>query len=74
LESHNCTPVIPGRKSRKKQIIYDKELYKKRGLIERIFGKIKENSRLAVRKEKSDRNFLSMIALALVKIAIKIIS
>ncbi|MDR1129161.1 MAG: transposase [Treponema sp.] len=40
---------------------YGKEKYKKRGLIERIFGKLKENRRLAVRYEKSDINFLGFI-------------
>jgi hypothetical protein len=48
LEGNNNLPVIPGRRNRKEQIEYDKEKYKKRGLIERIFGKLKENRRLAV--------------------------
>lgn len=74
LRGQNCTPVIPSRGNRKEEIVYDKELYKQRGLIERIFGKIKENGRLAVRKEKSDRHFLSMIALACVRMIIKLIS
>jgi transposase len=67
LRENNNTPVIPGRKNRKEPIEYDRELYKKRGLIERIFGKIKENRRLAVRYEKSDINFLNFIMLALIK-------
>ena len=67
LYSQNCTPVIPGKKNRKLPVIHDEELYKRRGLIERIFGKIKENSRLSMRKEKSDCNFLAMIGMALVK-------
>ena len=74
LRSQNCEPVIPGKKNRKVPVVYDEDLYKQRGLIERIFGKIKENSRLAVRREKSDRNFLAMIGMALIKIACKIIS
>jgi hypothetical protein len=45
LGSNNNDPVIPGRKNRKKPIEYDKEKYKKRGYIERVFGKIKENRR-----------------------------
>jgi transposase len=39
------------------EIVYDREKYKNRSLIERIFGKIKENRRLTVRYEKSDINF-----------------
>ena len=68
LEGNNNTPVIPGRKNRKKGIVYDRQRYKKRGLIERIFGKIKENRRLAVRYEKSDINFPGFILFAFIKI------
>jgi hypothetical protein len=34
----NKVPVIHGRRNRKKSIEYDKEKYKKRGLMERIFA------------------------------------
>jgi transposase len=68
LEGNNNTPVIPGRKNRKEAIVYDRERYKRRGIIERIFGKIKENRRLAVRYEKSDINFLNFILVAFIKI------
>ena len=68
LESRNNIPVIPGRISRKIEIKYDTKLYKKRNLIERIFGKIKENRRLAVRFEKSDMIFLAFITIAFLKI------
>jgi putative transposase len=68
LEGNNNEAVIPGRKNRKEAITYDKEKYKKRGMIERIFGKIKENRRLTVRYEKSDINFLGFIFIAFIKI------
>lgn len=68
LRSNNNIPVIPGRKNRKAKILYDKEIYKLRRRIEMFFGKIKENRRLAVRYEKSDSMFLSMIAVAIIKI------
>ena len=68
LGLQDCEAVIPGRKLHKKEIIYDKSLYRKRNLIERIFGKMKENRRLALRFDKSDINFLSFIAIALIKI------
>jgi transposase len=61
LEGNNNTAVIPGRRNRNEEIVYDKEVYKKRGLIERICGKLKENRRLTVRYEKSDINFLGFI-------------
>ena len=68
LESNNNIPVIPGRKNRKEPVEYDRERYKRRGFIERIFGKLKENRRLAVRYEKSDANFLGFVLFAFLKI------
>ncbi len=73
LRSNNNTPVIPGRKNRKIPISYDKTLYKLRRKIEIFFGKLKENKRLAMRYYKSDQSFMSFIALAAVKILLKLI-
>ena len=67
LESNNNIPVIPSRKNRKIQIIYDNNIYKLRKRIEIFFGKIKENRRLAVRYEKLDSTFLGFIAMAIIK-------
>jgi hypothetical protein len=41
---------------------------KKRGLIEKIFGKVKENRRLTAGYEKSDINLLGFILAAFIKI------
>jgi transposase len=68
LEGNNNKVVIPGRRNRREEIAYDREEYKKRGEVERIFGKIKENRRLVVRYEKSDINFLGFIFIAFIKI------
>ncbi len=35
-------PCIPGRKSRKRPVKYDKRRYKRRNRIERMFGKLKD--------------------------------
>jgi transposase len=68
LRSQNNVPVIPGRKNRKVEIVYDKVMYKLRGGIERYFGKLKENKRLCLRFDKEDKAFLSFIAIAAIKI------
>jgi transposase len=68
LSSGRNIPVIPGRSNRNIPVQYDKELYKKRGLIETHFGKLKENRRLSMRYDKSDLNFLAFIAMAAIKI------
>ena len=65
LRSNNNVPVIPGRKNRKVKIIYDKTIYKLRRHIEILFGKLKENRRLAVRYDKLDATFLAFIAIAI---------
>ena len=68
LEICGNEAVIRSKKTRKVKIPYDKFLYKLRGFIERIFGKLKENRRLSIRFEKSDLNFLNMIILGFIKI------
>lgn len=67
LQANNNIPVIPGRKNRKVAVLYDKTVYKLRQRIERFFGRIKENRRLAVRYEKLDATFLGFIAIAIVE-------
>jgi transposase len=67
LRAQNNTPVIPGRKNRKVKIEYDKCIYTLRSRIEQLFGKLKENKRLAMRYEKSDTVFLAFIAAAIIK-------
>jgi len=42
LVDKGTTPCIPGRKSRKKTVNYDKRRYKRRNRIERIFGRLKD--------------------------------
>ena len=54
-------PVIPGRKNRKKEIIYDKEKYKFRHVVENAFCSLKQFRSIATRYEKLASNFLSMI-------------
>jgi hypothetical protein len=67
LESNNNIPVIPGHKNRKIQIIYDNNIYKLQKRIEILFGKIKQNRRLAVCYKKLDLTFLGFIAVDIIK-------
>jgi transposase len=57
-------PCIPGRKSRKKTVKYDKRRYTRRNRIERMFGRLKDWRRVATRYDRSPTVFLSAIALA----------
>jgi len=48
-------------------IEYNEELYKVRVAVERVFGKLKENRRLALRYEKSDLSFLGFVLFGFLK-------
>ena len=56
--------VIPPKKNRKEQRLYDKELYKARHLIENFFCRLKQYRAIATRYDKTARNFLAAIYLA----------
>jgi transposase len=64
LVDRGTTPCIPGRKSRKKTVKYDKRRYKQRNRIERMFGRLKDWRRIATRYNRSPTVFLSAMALA----------
>ena len=51
--------VIPPSPSRALKPDYDEGLYKERNLVERFFGRLELNRRLATRYEKTARNYLS---------------
>jgi len=64
LRQAGAVPVIPGRISRKRQIVYDKARYRERHRIENAFCRIKDFRRVATRYDKLAANFLSAVALA----------
>lgn len=53
--------VISQRPRRKAPLQIDREIYKWRHLIENFFAKLKEFKAIAMRSDKTDRNFSSMI-------------
>ena len=60
----DTTPVIPGRRSRKRTIRYDQQRYRGRHLVENAFCRLKDFRRVATRYDKLAANFLSAVALA----------
>jgi transposase len=64
LRLAGTVPVIPGRRSRKRAIRYDKQRYRDRHLIENAFCRLKDFRRVATRYDKLAANFLSGVALA----------
>jgi transposase len=63
LADQGMTAVIPSNRSRSSAILYDKELYKERHLVECFINKIKHFRRIATRYDKTATSFLSMLCL-----------
>ncbi len=63
LREVGATPVIPGRRNRKKAIRYDKRRYRDRHLVENAFCRLKDFRRVATRYDKLAANFMSAVAL-----------
>ncbi len=64
LKKEGIKPVIPGKSNRKKRIRHDKKEYKKRKVIERCFGRLKDFRRIATRYDKLAQNFFSALCFA----------
>lgn len=58
------TPVLPGRRNRKRTIRYDKQRYRELHLVENAFYRLADFRRVATRYDKLANNFLSGVALA----------
>jgi transposase len=63
LRAQKTTPVIPGRRGRKRAIRHDTHRYKDRWRIENTFCRLKDFRRIATRYDKLAANFLSAVTL-----------
>ena len=59
-------PVVPPKSSRAEPWEYDREMYKRRNEVERLFRRIKGFRRVFTRFDKLDRMFLGFVVFALV--------
>ena len=64
FKDKGISACIPGRKSRKTTVKYDKRRYKRRNRIEIMFGRLKDWRRVATRYDRCPETYLSVIALA----------
>jgi transposase len=64
LDERGAKVVIAQHPRRTKPLDIDREMYKWRHLIENFFCKLKEFKRIALRSDKTDESFASMIHLA----------
>ena len=59
-------PVVPPKSSRKEPWKYDREIYKRRNEVERLFRRLEGFRRVSTRYDKLDRMFLGFVVFALV--------
>ena len=64
LAERNIEAVIPSVARRKPLIPHDRQAYRQRNLIERMFARLKDFRRIATRYDKLARNFLAAVTLA----------
>ena len=69
LRAHAIIAVIPQRDDQraKRELKFDKTIYRRRCVIECSIGWLKESRRIGTRFEKTARNFLAMIQMAIIK-------
>lgn len=59
-------PVIPPKRNTRDPWEWDRELYKRRGIVENFFGRLKRNRHLSARFDRLPEMFLSFVHLAIV--------
>jgi len=64
-------PVVPPKSNRLEPWEYDRELYKRRNEVERLFRKLKGFRRLATRYDKLDVTFLAFLFLTCIFLALE---
>ena len=64
MRKRGTKPVIPPRRNRKVRYRYDKQLYKKRNRVERMFGRLKDYRRVATRFDRNVRNYMAAVCIA----------
>ena len=70
-EGLGFTPVVPPRQTRREPWAYDRQLYKRRNEVERLFRRLKGFRRIFTRFEKLDVLFLGFIMFALIVEALR---
>ncbi|WP_387492208.1 transposase, partial [Photorhabdus sp. RM96S] len=52
---------------------FDHKTYRRRNVVERCFGRLKEHRRIATRYEKTARNYIAMVKLGCIRLFLKVI-
>lgn len=73
LRRRGIRAVIPTRKDQRPNPRFDQPTYRRRNVIERLVGWLKESRRLATRFEKLAVNFLAMVKLAMIQRCLRLL-
>jgi len=66
LNAKRIEGVIPVRKHEKRRFLLNKRAYKRRNVVERCIGWLKESRRIATRYEKLAVHYLGMVKLGMI--------
>jgi transposase len=66
LRERRVTPLIPTRSNQPRDRRFDSAGYKRRNVVERLIGWLKERRRLCTRFEKSADGYMAMVKLAFI--------
>lgn len=72
LAERGVKAVIPTR-SNQRQLKHDRALYRRRNVVERCIGWLKESRRVATRYEKLAEHYLSMLTLAMIQRCLRLL-
>ena len=70
-ESFGLTPVVPPKRNRTDPWDYDRQAYKGRNMVERVFNRMKHHRKAATRYDRLDATFLANLQLILITIQLK---
>ncbi|KAA8821140.1 IS5 family transposase [Bifidobacterium vespertilionis] len=70
-ESFGLTPVVPPKRNRTDPWEYDRQAYKDRNIVERVFNRMKHYRKAATRYDRLDATFLANLQLILIAIQLK---
>ncbi len=72
LEEHQAEAVIPSKRNRKVPIPHDRDTYKKRHRVENLFCRIKDFTRIVLRKCKTSCSYAAFVSLAFTLVNIQL--
>lgn len=64
IEAIGARPIIPQRSQMNRQRAFDPLIYKRRNMIERTIGRLKQLRRIATRYDRLPENYLASLYLA----------